>query len=42
MDLSALSYRDFVADDTDAVVALWQACGRTRAWNDPIRILLAR
>ena len=37
MDLSALSYRDFVADDTDAVVALWQACGLTRAWNDPYK-----
>lgn len=37
MDLSALSYRDFVADDTDAVVALWQACGLTRPWNDPYK-----
>lgn len=23
------------ADDAEAVVALWQACGLTRPWNDP-------
>ena len=37
MDLSALSYRDFAADDADAVVALWQTCGLTRPWNDPYK-----
>ncbi|MEL7543582.1 MAG: GNAT family acetyltransferase [Pseudomonadota bacterium] len=25
------------ADDRDAVIALWKACGLTRAWNDPVR-----
>lgn len=37
MDLSSLSYRDFVADDTGSVVALWQVCGLTRPWNDPYK-----
>lgn len=27
--------RRFVEDDTEAVVALWEACGLTRPWNDP-------
>jgi len=27
--------RPFVPSDTEAVVALWQACGLTRPWNDP-------
>ena len=27
--------REFDAADTDAVVALWEACGLTRPWNDP-------
>ncbi len=30
-----MSIRSFVAADTDAVVALWEACGLTRPWNDP-------
>lgn len=29
--------RQFGADDTDAVVALWEACGLVRPWNDPRR-----
>ncbi|MGY2897488.1 ribosomal protein S18 acetylase RimI-like enzyme [Curtobacterium sp. PvP017] len=29
--------RPFRADDTDAVVALWEACGLVRPWNDPRR-----
>lgn len=29
------SIRPFRPSDTEAVVALWQACGLTRAWNDP-------
>ena len=37
MDLSSLSYRDFVADDTGSVVALWQVCRLTRPWNDPYK-----
>lgn len=27
--------REFEASDTEAAVALWQACGLTRPWNDP-------
>jgi ribosomal protein S18 acetylase RimI-like enzyme len=27
--------RPFCPDDEAAVVALWQACGLTRPWNDP-------
>jgi ribosomal protein S18 acetylase RimI-like enzyme/AcrR family transcriptional regulator len=27
--------RPFRTSDTEAVVALWQACGLTRPWNDP-------
>jgi ribosomal protein S18 acetylase RimI-like enzyme len=27
--------RPFRADDTEPVVALWEACGLTRPWNDP-------
>ena len=26
-----------VADDAGAVIALWEACGLTRPWNDPAR-----
>ncbi|HEV2513777.1 MAG TPA: GNAT family acetyltransferase [Devosia sp.] len=29
--------RPFEARDTDAVVALWQARGLTRPWNDPVK-----
>jgi ribosomal protein S18 acetylase RimI-like enzyme len=29
------SIRSFRREDTGAVVALWQACGLTRPWNDP-------
>ncbi|MBC9953809.1 GNAT family acetyltransferase [Leucobacter sp. cx-42] len=29
--------REFEPDDTDAVVALWEAAGLTRSWNDPHR-----
>ncbi|GAA1318966.1 GNAT family acetyltransferase [Leucobacter albus] len=27
--------RQFLASDTEAAVALWEACGLTRPWNDP-------
>ena len=27
--------RPFEAPDEAQVIALWQACGLTRAWNDP-------
>lgn len=35
MNAGLPALRDFVQDDTDAVIALWQACGLTRSWNDP-------
>jgi RimJ/RimL family protein N-acetyltransferase len=31
----ALHIRPFEETDTEAVIALWQACGLTRPWNDP-------
>jgi AcrR family transcriptional regulator/GNAT superfamily N-acetyltransferase len=31
----SIRIRPFRRDDTDAVVALWEACGLTRPWNDP-------
>lgn len=30
-----IAIRPFVRDDTEAVVALWEACGLVRPWNDP-------
>ncbi|AIV39469.1 MULTISPECIES: GNAT family acetyltransferase [unclassified Curtobacterium] len=30
-------FRPFRPDDTEAVVALWEACGLLRPWNDPRR-----
>jgi len=30
-----MDIRSFVASDTDAVIALWDACDLTRPWNDP-------
>lgn len=30
-----MSIRQFAAADTGAVVALWEACGLVRPWNDP-------
>ncbi|MEM1197915.1 MAG: GNAT family acetyltransferase [Pseudomonadota bacterium] len=32
-----LSFRPFVDEDEEAVVALWAKCGLTRAWNDPAK-----
>jgi ribosomal protein S18 acetylase RimI-like enzyme len=29
--------RSFREEDTESIVALWQACGLTRPWNDPYR-----
>lgn len=29
--------RSFREEDSEAIVALWQACGLTRPWNDPYR-----
>jgi ribosomal protein S18 acetylase RimI-like enzyme len=34
-DRAGLVIRRFVPDDEPAVVALWQASGLTRPWNDP-------
>ena len=33
--LAALRIAPIEDDDVSAVVALWQACGLTRPWNDP-------
>lgn len=30
-----MAIRTFSAEDTEAVVALWESCGLTRPWNDP-------
>ena len=30
-------FRDIADADVEAVVALWQACGLTRPWNDPYK-----
>ena len=30
-----LAVRAFTVADTEAVIALWHACGLTRPWNDP-------
>ena len=27
--------RDFLPDDCDAVISLWEVCGLVRPWNDP-------
>ncbi|MBN9605724.1 MAG: GNAT family acetyltransferase [Actinomycetales bacterium] len=32
-----LAIRPFAEGDTEEVVALWEACGLTRPWNDPRR-----
>ncbi len=32
-----IQFRQFHPHDTEATVALWQACGLTRPWNDPHR-----
>ncbi len=31
------AFRDIRDGDVEAVVALWQACGLARAWNDPYK-----
>ena len=37
MTSSGLVFRDFGHADTAGVVALWQQCGLTRPWNDPVK-----
>lgn len=32
-----LQIRPFRPEDQDTVIALWQACGLTRPWNDPAK-----
>lgn len=34
--------REFRAEDADAMVQLWQACGLTRPWNDARRDLVRK
>lgn len=36
-DLAGIRIRPFRDGDEDAVVALWEACGLVRPWNDPRR-----
>ena len=31
-----MTFREAKSADRDAVIALWQVCGLTRAWNDPV------
>ena len=33
--MSTMHIRPYQETDEAAVVALWQACGLTRPWNDP-------
>jgi ribosomal protein S18 acetylase RimI-like enzyme len=33
--MTAVAIRPATADDREATVALWEACGLTRPWNDP-------
>ena len=35
--MAGFTLRAFAPADTPALVALWQACGLTRPWNDPYR-----
>jgi len=37
-----LVVRDFQPEDGDAVVALWDACGLIRPWNNPHRDILRK
>jgi len=32
-----MQIRPFRQEDAESIVALWQACGLTRPWNDPYR-----
>lgn len=32
-----LSFRPFADADEEAVISLWERCGLTRSWNDPVR-----
>jgi ribosomal protein S18 acetylase RimI-like enzyme len=35
--VGGVEFREIADDDVDHVVALWEACGLTRPWNDPHR-----
>src|SRR5580704_17544578 len=35
MPSDVLSIGDLLPDEIEAAVALWEACGLTRPWNDP-------
>jgi hypothetical protein len=37
-----VTIRSFEERDEDAVVALWEACGLTRPWNDPRRDIVRK
>lgn len=36
-DALDVAFREIADDDVEQVVALWEACGLTRPWNDPHR-----
>ncbi|MFD6134593.1 GNAT family acetyltransferase [Isoptericola sp. NPDC060257] len=36
-DALDVAFREVTDDDVEQVVALWEACGLTRPWNDPRR-----
>lgn len=33
--MTELVFSEALDSDTDSIIALWQACGLTRPWNDP-------
>jgi ribosomal protein S18 acetylase RimI-like enzyme len=35
--MTALAFRSMADDDSEEVIALWQACGLIRPWNDPVK-----
>lgn len=37
LTVGGVEFREIADDDVERVVALWEACGLTRPWNDPRR-----
>ena len=35
--MPSLTIRPVAHEDTDAIINLWQLCGLTRPWNDPLK-----
>ena len=40
--MSRESIRPFATADAESVIALWNACGLTRPWNDPARDIMRK